>query len=364
MAKLNKEQLKKLYDYGGTLTPRDWADLIDSVIPDKTSDNPPVIETTYEEAEALYESGQMIPGILYNFPIRYSKSIHSDTISTTIDHNVYIDNDGRLKNKGSYDLNDNTHREFISDFDWNPGYVSFDIYDTYIEQYIKLSAFYNLNYTTISSSQCNETPDYSSLKQILDKANVPYDLTPGSGEFYLKINTHCAITTLSTGDPDSTSFNYTCIAFPNKTILCIHESSFYDMDLGDYWYNYTFSEITDAEFTPKGVYNLDFGTFKHSVLVEGNSETTPDCIKFEGDFITNISTEIYPIEAYFKVQAGLAINCDFYVEIEEYEHLSPSIDFTKFYAIGTSFTIYQSAYGSMTVHAIRDQEDIGSSYNG
>lgn len=71
MAKLNKEQLKKLYDYGGTLSSKDWADMIDSVVPDTPDIQPgTVIETTYEEAKSLYESGQMKQGVYYKFPYR------------------------------------------------------------------------------------------------------------------------------------------------------------------------------------------------------------------------------------------------------------------------------------------------------
>jgi len=73
MAKLNKEQLKKLYDYGGTLSPKDWANMIDNLPenPIYNKDLLPVVKTTYEEVRELYNSGKMDPNVKYQFDYKY-----------------------------------------------------------------------------------------------------------------------------------------------------------------------------------------------------------------------------------------------------------------------------------------------------
>ena len=67
MAKLNKEQLKKLYDYGGTLSPKDWADAIDSLVPDYVAENAEPIQITYKELKNLVKNSLLTPGQWYEF---------------------------------------------------------------------------------------------------------------------------------------------------------------------------------------------------------------------------------------------------------------------------------------------------------
>lgn len=73
MAKLNKEQLKKLYDYGGTLSPKDWANMIDNMPenPIYNKKSLPIVKTTYEEVRELYNSGKMDPNVKYQFDYKY-----------------------------------------------------------------------------------------------------------------------------------------------------------------------------------------------------------------------------------------------------------------------------------------------------
>ena len=79
MAKLNKEQLKKLYDYGGTLSPKNWADMIDSVVPDIEIPND-VIKTTYTELVDKINNGKLIPNQWYEFDY-YNRKLKTLTFS-------------------------------------------------------------------------------------------------------------------------------------------------------------------------------------------------------------------------------------------------------------------------------------------
>lgn len=73
MAKLNKEQLKKLYDYGGTLSPKNWADMIDSVTLDTPDEDSPsadpnnIIQISYKTLIDNIENGLLIPNQWYEF---------------------------------------------------------------------------------------------------------------------------------------------------------------------------------------------------------------------------------------------------------------------------------------------------------
>lgn len=117
MAKLTKEQLKKLYDYGGTLSPKDWADMIDSLSPQEYDDSGTIIDTSYEDVKALYESGRMIPGVKYRCNINYNLTY--DLYLNLQNVYIFIDKLGDLKLQHLGNANYNYDKSFIADFKFN-----------------------------------------------------------------------------------------------------------------------------------------------------------------------------------------------------------------------------------------------------
>ena len=75
MAKLNKEQLKKLYDYGGTLSPKDWADAMDSLCPDNDIEPSNYISLSYDELVHRMNTDGIIPKQWYKIPYTTQGSI-------------------------------------------------------------------------------------------------------------------------------------------------------------------------------------------------------------------------------------------------------------------------------------------------
>lgn len=119
MAKLNNRQLKKLYDYGGTLSPKDWADMIDTLVPEDID----LFEKFKHYPIESFENKtieELKSNTLYHYPIdlKYNNDngFYSENLMIYLnpedptklkcisDHNIY--------DTGSYDsLND-----FIADF--------------------------------------------------------------------------------------------------------------------------------------------------------------------------------------------------------------------------------------------------------
>lgn len=67
MSESRNKQLKRVYDLGGTLTPKEWAKAADVIFPDPNEGNGNIIETTYKDLVNMISSGSLIPGALYEF---------------------------------------------------------------------------------------------------------------------------------------------------------------------------------------------------------------------------------------------------------------------------------------------------------
>ena len=84
----------------------------------------PVIKTTYKEAKALYESGNMKSGVYYEF--NYHHHIEDFNSSTRIVNNfdikIYIDNNNNLKAIWSEDM-----INAVADYQFNAPYITFNI---------------------------------------------------------------------------------------------------------------------------------------------------------------------------------------------------------------------------------------------
>lgn len=123
MTKLNNKQLKKIYDYGGTLSPKDWGDMIDSLRPDYLEEAP-IVETTYEDARDLYYKGQMIPGVMYEFTY-YKPNFYADDLEISL--LLHVDRLGKLKVFGKYIINEVSVRPFYADFKFDALYIAPDL---------------------------------------------------------------------------------------------------------------------------------------------------------------------------------------------------------------------------------------------
>lgn len=133
MAKLNNKQLKKLYDYGGTLSPKDWSDMIDNLRPD-CLEEAPIVKTTYEALQSLYNKGQILPGVIYEFEY-YKPNFKGETMLISL--SLHVDSLGKFKVFGKYSVEEVDYRPFYADFEFNAMYISQDqenganIYITY-----------------------------------------------------------------------------------------------------------------------------------------------------------------------------------------------------------------------------------------
>ena len=67
MSESRNTQLKRVYDLGGTLTPKQWAKAVDVIFPDPNEGNGKIIKTTYKDLVNMISSGSLIPGALYEF---------------------------------------------------------------------------------------------------------------------------------------------------------------------------------------------------------------------------------------------------------------------------------------------------------
>lgn len=67
MSESRNKRLKRVYDLGGTLTPKEWAKAADVIFPDPNEGNGNIIETTYKDLVNMISSGSLIPGATYEF---------------------------------------------------------------------------------------------------------------------------------------------------------------------------------------------------------------------------------------------------------------------------------------------------------
>lgn len=121
MTKLSNKQLKKLYDYGGTLSPKDWANMIDTLVPEDVD----LFEELKHYNIQTYEGqpiAELKPNTLYVYPINFKYSSVKGFYSNIL--MIYLNPEDHTKLKCTADRNiydsedDNTTslNEFIADF--------------------------------------------------------------------------------------------------------------------------------------------------------------------------------------------------------------------------------------------------------
>ena len=177
MAKLNKEQLKKLYDYGGTLSPKDWANLIDNMPenPIYNKKSLPIVKTTYEEVRELYNSGKMDPNIKYQFDYKYYNTF-DDRRAYFKDLIIYLDG-GTVKAEytgvampsGDHITTDGVDvydKSFKADFIFDSILTSMDFYECKRPEYL-----IDLNIETEISFN-----DYEKAIQSLKDNGIPHEV--------------------------------------------------------------------------------------------------------------------------------------------------------------------------------------------
>lgn len=308
MSELSKnKRLKKLYDYGDRITPQKWAKAIDMLSPYSPPEDATVINTTYKEAKALYESGGMEPGVYYRFTYYHNKPMvyenDAETTSYTMHHtfpiNVFIDQHGNLKAKGSYTYNMHdqpNHVEFIADY-------TFDI----------LAASINNNeYSEYKVFAKNDIYDeFGAVSKALEKIGIPYKRLDYDG-----------------GD----------IIVPSIPYVDYYDS-FDDQYVLIFQNGFTFSYMESAYsikpnhiFNETGLlYNLDYGDYTHSYLFDAYN-SNGDFIKIIGDIDNKLDNHIYVDGIQDSTILKVDIkNCDIYIYYLE--------DSKLIYGINTFFNI-------------------------
>ena len=316
MSELSKnKKLKKLYDYGDRITPQKWAKAIDMLAPYSPPEDAPVINTTYKKAKAIYEAGEMKTGVYYRFTYHHEKSFvyeggeeyENNTVINEFLIDVFIDKHGDLKAKGFYEYgssNPPQRREFIADY-------TFDI----LAANINKGEYYEyLVFEKIVMSCYND-----SLEKLLIKHSIPFykieDVEEESSTIYPQIP--CVH---DWGDDEERFY--------------IFNNGVFIKDRGDYDYY----EKPSIEFKETGLlYNIDYGSYKHSYLFEGYTKDQyygdkEFFISITGDINNKLDNYIYIAYNYDNIDLEVDIkNCDIYIDELSY--------YVLIYAINTKLSI-------------------------
>lgn len=219
-----------------------------------------VVKTSYKKAKALYESGQMIPGVYYNFKYNHHINIYEmRTISNEIDLNVYIDKSGNLKANGTYCLGDPASPEvfmFTSDYTFNTKYINTEARG--------LLPFQDT--TLYLPNATNNLSDINTIEEFLKDNKIRYyksDFSDYENAVEFKIKNCVPIIEYQEED-----FSTEIYIFDNNTNMRINtyssngEVTDYQIIINDpfsIWYTYSEGYL----------YNLDFGNYRHSHVVDG-----------------------------------------------------------------------------------------------
>lgn len=291
MPKLNKNQLKKLYDYGGILSPEDWATMIDNIVSEAKYDNSgTVITTTYEEAKALYESGQMIPGVYYEFPYvtefdlsyKDDKSTLTKIVRQDITLRVYINQQGELKALGIEHLIDGISA-FESDYSFQFKQANFNITDRELVYDDETGDEYNNNVITEGTI---EAVEYRAVDiDWYSMFDIPNELKTYCNDNNISIITHGGDDYITLIGNFAYSYKYNN-DYSSELIIVSESSNKFAMgwnsEMGsDYYIN-----ITSIETPPGFLYNLNYGHCKHSHLLNGIFNNTKNII-INANYIDN-----------------------------------------------------------------------------
>lgn len=322
MTKLNKEQLKKLYDYGGTLSPKDWADMIDNMPenPNYNKDSLPIVKTTYAEVRELYYAGKMDPNVKYEF--RYEFKSSPTTIYPVNNLKIYVTPSGNLKAEGAAEDNQNFY-PFVADFE----------FDKLLVDYIPDTSGQNSDIYVYEDFKCHSLQIYDTnyeVFNILEQYNFEYEIKDDTEEFKLLLIKDVAVFTEDVyiedmGEnwyyiniinksgikikysPDSTSIIVDNINI--KPIAAIYNIQYNDkfhyklLDGMDDTYDYIILQCLAS------VYGSD-----HSDYIDWDSFTAQDALEIPIGVIINSQLSQIPPSIYDAEAIAMVLNSNFYNE--------------------------------------------------
>ena len=88
MSESRNKRLKRVYDLGGTLTPKEWAKAADVIFPDPNEGNGDIIKTTYKDLVNMISSGSLIPGATYEFDYNNYLPFKNKNVSDYYGHDL------------------------------------------------------------------------------------------------------------------------------------------------------------------------------------------------------------------------------------------------------------------------------------
>lgn len=275
------------------------------------------INTTYAEAKALYEAGEMKPGVYYRFTYYHKKSMHiydgdtngSHTVYNELDIDVYLDKHGDLKAKGYYEYNDSNppeYKTFISDY-------TFDIVATDVPSYgeSEYRIFKKGVYANIYDNYL------SSLESILRENNISYTISDtGDGFFDINFETPC--------------IDYYISMDSEEKIYLFNNGFHIGIDSGSDYFPSDYISFKETGL----LYNIDYGEYKHSYLFDGYND--------DGSFIALIGNIDNKLDNHIIVNYSKSTLASFYADLKNCDVLITNIydGPHKIYAINTFINIY------------------------
>ena len=332
MPKLNKNQLKKLYDYGGTLSPEDWATMIDNMVSEaEYDDSGTIIKTTYQEAKDLYESGQMIPGIYYEFPYvtnfdlsyKDDKSTLTKIVRQDVTLKVYINRQGELKALGIEHLLDGIST-FESDYSFKFKNVNFNItdilwgYDDENDRDYKYTItegiIESVEYRTVDIAWDGMFDIPDELKTYCNDNNI--SISTYYNEGYIRLIGNFAYSYKYNND---SSYELTIVSELSNKFSMRWNSEYGEDD---------YINITTIGTPPGFLYNLNYGCCKHSHLLNGIFNNTKNIIINANYIDNNYDILALPIHIF----KGDIKNCIFKSDSDQ------SIEINSLYALNVDIT--------------------------
>lgn len=276
MSELSKnKKLKKLYDYGDRITPQKWAKAIDMLSPYSPPEDAPVIDTTYKEAKAIYEAGEMKTGVYYQFEYEYYRSapIYDEEIdfNASIPLKLYLDDTGHLKAKGYY------KDFFVADYTFECPFIvnlwnEFDGSAGYDVEYFKTRVV-NIN---DDAEDAIPSESFTEFINILKEHHIEHYIENKGGYNYVTIPNSIVN---SWYDYENDYCARVAIVTPNG--LCIEYGWFNIMQDGDSFR----VRNTSSRLEPGYLYNLNYGDYSHSHIILGRTS-------FKGNIDIRISNDI------------------------------------------------------------------------
>lgn len=251
MAKLTKEQLKKLYDYGGTLSPKDWAAMIDNMGGNSmyNKNSLPIVKTTYEEVKELYYTGNMDPNVKYEFEYVFKPSFN--TIYPVSNLQLYITPSGDLKAEGA-GSDFTAFYPFVADFE----------FDKLLVQTISDESNNNIN--LYEDFKCHTLDIYDTnygLFDILEQYNIEYETKYDTEEFQPTFIKDVVIFDTELEDEDMGEY-YVYHNLITKSGIKIQFSP-----------DDTNIKVTNINITPvAAIYNIQYDNKFHYKLLDGIDE--------------------------------------------------------------------------------------------